>query len=104
MSELIIFRRLNKRLIALCDSTVGETIGVLKKNGEYKYVAWGGFIREQEARVSKLKWVKLSADHVGRSDDLSIDRSPPLPLGRHVLGCLKGNLVFAVVRDDFVIL
>ncbi len=92
--QLVLARYLNKRLIELYDSTRGETIGVLRRDGSYDYRPWLGFIdRDGARRVGRP--VKLQAARIGNQSELHVDWRN-IPRGRHVQGCLTQQGVYAV--------
>ena len=94
---LILCRKLNARNIQLCHDTKGQTVGVLRRNGEYRYLPWLGFLDRSEAST-RGKSVRLLIDRIGQGDADGwnikwVDLEP----GRHVQGCLTPQGVFAVV-------
>jgi hypothetical protein len=93
--NLVLARYLNKRLIELHGSTRGETVGILRRNGDYRFCAWLGFIDRREA-LKTGKPVKLQIARVGQQGDFGTDWRD-IPKGRHVQGCLTGQGVYAVV-------
>lgn len=97
---LILCRKLNARNIQLCQDTKGQTVGVLRRNGEYRYLPWLGFLDRSEASTGG-KSVKLLIDRIGQGDSdgwnikwVDVER------GRHVLGCLTPQGVFAVIDQS----
>ena len=63
---LVLVQKLNARNIELHHDTRGETVGVLIKNGDYRYLPWLGFIeRDRALRVGRP--VKLRISRVGLS-------------------------------------
>jgi len=92
--QLILARRLNKRLIELHAATRGETVGVLRKDGSYEYRPWLGFVDRNQAREMG-KPVKLQIARVGYQQDVHIDWRD-VANGRHVQGCLTPRGVYAV--------
>ena len=100
--EIVLARRLNKRLIELRASTFGETVGLLLRSGRYSYHCWLGFIdRDKAALVGKP--VKLEIARVGL-DNLSSVKWRDVPEGKHVQGCLTAQGVFAVINQDIRII
>ena len=94
---LILARWLNNRLIELGPDTLGETVGVLTRSGDYRYVRWLGFVDRQLAgRLGRP--VKLEVDRIGRSADFGATWED-VPPGKHVQGCLTREGVYAVVED-----
>ena len=96
--ELVLARRLNKRLIELRGATVGETVGLLRRSGSYSYHSWLGFIDRDKAEIIG-KPVKLKIARAGL-DNLSTVKWRDVPEGKHVQGCLTAKGVFAVVNQD----
>ena len=69
-TKLTLLRRLNYRRVPLTDNAAGESVGVLRPNGEVMPVRWMGFIERSEARCAPdAKPVRLAdiAD-VGREE------------------------------------
>ncbi len=97
---LILCRKLNARNIQLCHDTKGETVGVLCRNGEYRYLPWLGFLDRSEAS-HRGKSVKLLIHRIGQGDaDGWNIRWVDVGRGRHVQGCLTSQGVFAVVVQN----
>ena len=93
---LVLVRTLNKRNIELHHDTRGETVGVLIKSGEYRYLPWLGFIeRDRALRVGKP--VKLRISRVGLESDFSTTWTD-IDSDKHVLGCRTEKGVYAVVE------
>ena len=87
-------RRLNNRLIEFHGLSRGETVGVLRRYGNYESRAWLGFVdRKQARRLGKP--VKLQIARVGYHADVHIDWRD-VASGRHVQGCLTPAGVYAV--------
>ena len=61
---LVLCRRLNHRNIELRADTRGEVVGVLRRNGDYGFVPWLGFIDRAEARRTGRP-VKLLIARIG---------------------------------------
>ncbi len=81
---LVLLRKLNARNIELHHDTKGETVGVLSRNGEYRYLPWLGFIgRDRAKRIGKP--VKL---RIGLEGDFS---TTWLPLSRNVVTIRLGD-------------
>ncbi len=96
--EIVLARRLNKRLIELRAATLGETVGLLLRSGSYSYHAWLGFIDRDKAEIIG-KPVKLKIARVGL-DNLATVEWRDVPEGKHVQGCLTQQGVFAVVTQN----
>ncbi len=92
--QLVLARRLNKRLIELHANTRGETVGVLRRDGSYDYRPWLGFVDRGQARQLG-KPVKLHIARVGYLGDAHISWRD-VAAGRHVQGCLTPGGVYAV--------
>jgi hypothetical protein len=96
--HLVLCRKLNHRNIELHHSTRGESVGVLRRNGEYAFVPWLGFIDRREAGA-RGRPVKLLIARVGRLDGartLWRDLEP----GQHVQGCLTRAGAYAVTDTE----
>ena len=95
---LVLVRKQNHRNIELHHDTRGEEVGVLLKDGEYRFLPWLGFIeRERATRVGKP--AKLMISRIGNQGDFGatwIDVDP----GKHVLGCRTDKGVYAVVEQS----
>ena len=76
----------------------GETVGVLRKDGEYRYVPWLGFVDRQVARDTGRP-VRLLICRVGRQEDLSVQWED-VATGKHVQGCLTDRGAYAVIDED----
>ena len=97
---LILCRKLNARNIQLRLATKDQTVGVLCRNGEYRYVPWLGFLDRSEATV-RGKPVKLLIDRIGQGDfDGWNIRWLEVERGRHVQGCLTAQGVYAVIDQS----
>ena len=67
---LVLLRKLNARNIELHHDTKGETVGVLIRNGGYRYLPWLGFIeRDRGKRIGKP--VKLLINRIGLEGDFN---------------------------------
>lgn len=100
--SLILCRKLNHRNIELHHTSSGESVGVRRRNGEYRYVAWLGFLDRGEAR-ERGQPVKLLVTRVGRSTSHgTVWRD--LATGQHVQGCLTRQGAYAVIDTDVRIL
>jgi hypothetical protein len=96
--SLVLSRKLNHRNIELHDSTRGEAVGILRRNGEYSYVPWLGFIdRHKAARTGRP--VKLCIARIGRANGVGT-RWRDLRPGEHVQGCLTREGAYAVTDLD----
>ena len=70
--DLVLSRKLNHRNIELHHTTRGEVVGVLCRDGDYRYVSWLGFISAADAvRMAGARPVKLLIDRVGRTEDMT---------------------------------
>jgi len=95
---LILARWLNNRLIELRPDTKSETVGVLTRQGDYRYVRWLGFVeRSQAAKLGRP--VKLEINRIGHAGDFGAHWQD-VPSGRHVQGCLTSAGVYAVVDES----
>ena len=94
---LVLVRKLNHRNIELHHDTRGQTVGVLLKDGEYRFLPWLGFIeRDRATRVGKP--VKLMISRVGNQGDFGATWMDVDP-GKHVLGCRTDKGVYAIVEQ-----
>ncbi len=94
---LVLLRKLNYRNIELHHDTRAETVGVLIKDGEYRYLPWLGFIeRDRAKRIGKP--VKLLIARFGHQGDFGTTWTD-VEEGRHVLGCRTEKGVYAVVEQ-----
>ncbi|MEZ5553153.1 MAG: hypothetical protein R3E82_19885 [Pseudomonadales bacterium] len=100
--SLVLCRRLNHRNIELHGDTRGEVIGVLRRNGDYGFVPWLGFIDRVKAQ-RRGRPVKLLIARVGRTDGISTRWFDIRP-GGHVQGCLTERGAFAVIDQEVRIL
>lgn len=99
---LVLCRRLNHRNIELRADTRGEVVGVLRRNGDYGFVPWLGFIDRAEARRTGRP-VKLLIARIGTGDGISTHWRD-LRMGAHVQGCLTDRGAFAVVDQEVKVL
>lgn len=66
----LIRTRINYRRFVLGQDVMGTTVGVLTKDGEYRYFPWSGFIEKRDAmKISGAIPVKLFALAYATSDD-----------------------------------
>lgn len=96
--SLILCRKLNHRNIELHHSSRGESVGVLRRNGEYRFVPWLGFIDRKDA-IGRGRPVKLVIARVGHLDGartLWRDLRP----GEYVQGCLTRAGAYAVTDTN----
>ena len=93
--NLVLARFLNKRIIELRSGTKGETVGILRRNGDYEYRPWLGFVDRRQA-IKLGRPVKLQIARVGQQGEFATDWKD-VPKGRHVQGCLTRDGVYAVV-------
>lgn len=93
----ILFRKLNHKNIRLDEESagMGETVGVVTRNGKLQLVGWMGFITRDEARKSAGRPVKLKINRVD-----GVDLNP----GEYVQGCYDGKGVYAVLDTVVVVL
>lgn len=96
---VVLARRLNMRLIHLSEENAGtQDVGVLRRNGRYRYVRWLGFVGKGEA--SKLgRPVKLEIRRIGDASLPGVNWVD-VPAGQHVQGCLTRRGVYAVVESS----
>jgi len=95
--SLVLITKLNHRNIELHHDTRGETVGVLLKDGEYRYLPWLGFIeRERAKRVGKP--VKLRIARVGQQGDFGTEWTD-IGEGSHVLGCRTEKGAYALIEQ-----
>jgi len=92
--NIVLARRLNKRLIELHPNTKGQSIGVLRRDGTYQYFAWLGFVDRAQARKIGQP-IKLEVSRVGQQC-ASYIAWRDVSRGRHVQGCLTKTGVYAV--------
>ena len=72
-------------------------MGVLIRNGEYRYLPWLGFIeRDRAKRIGKS--VKLLISRIGLEGDFGTTWQDIEP-SKHVLGCRTDKGVYAVVEE-----
>jgi hypothetical protein len=91
---LVPVQKLNARNIELHHDTRGETVGVLIKGGEYRYLPWLGFIeRDRALRVGRP--VKLRISRVGLESDFSTTWTD-IESDKHVLSCRTVKGIYAV--------
>jgi hypothetical protein len=91
-----LMRRLNYRHIILSDYSEHETVGVLRKDGCYRYVPWLGFLDIAQAR-GQGRPVKLEVIRVTEGDGLG-DWQHLAP-GEHAQGCLLAEGVYGVLTE-----
>lgn len=96
--ELILARWLNNRLVEMHASSEGETVGILTRSGEYRYVRWLGFVHREKAKQLGRP-VKLQVNRIGRAGDFGATWED-VPANRHVQGCLTEAGAYAVVEDS----
>ena len=95
--SLVLITKLNHRNIELHHDTRGETVGVLLRDGEYRYLPWLGLVeRDRAKRIGKP--VKLRIARVGHQGDFGTDWTD-LEEGSHVLGCRTEKGVYAVIEQ-----
>lgn len=89
-------RRLNYRHIILGEHTEQESVGVLTREGDYRYLPWMGFIEAERARsLPQARPVKLKIMAISPTQGLG-DWSR-LVAGDHVQGCLVCSGVYGVL-------
>ena len=96
--RLVLGRWLNKRFVELRPDSKGETVGILTRSGEYRYVRWLGFVHREQAKLLGRP-VKLQISRIGRTGD-SAATWENVPPDRHVQGCLTEAGAYAVVEDS----
>ena len=91
----ILYRKQNYRNIKLDAKSIGETVGVLRKDKTLKMVRWAGFIRREKAKN----------DHRSKPVLMSISRIDGVDLqeGQYVQGCLIGSEVYAIVDSEVAV-
>lgn len=90
-----LIRKQNYRNILLEDSTDGETVGVLKRDGSIRQIRWLGFINRRDAKRIRGQPVKLVISRVDGVD---------LEAGEYVQGCLTDAGVYAVVDSQVAVI
>ena len=98
MQDLVLLRKFNHRNIELAHDTRGESVGVLTKDGTYRYVPWLGFIERRHAKVIGGKPVKLEIARIGRTDGWQTAWQD-VDDGMHIQGCLVARGVYAVIEQ-----
>ncbi len=98
MHKLVLLRKFNHRNIELHGDSRGESIGVLTKDGSYRYVPWLGFIERRHAKGIGGRPVKLEVARIGHTDGWHTSWRDVEP-GRHVQGCLVARGVYAVTEQ-----
>jgi hypothetical protein len=96
--SIVLCRKLNHRNIELHHTTRGESVGVLKRGGEYTYVPWLGFLDRAQAH-DRGRPVRLLIARVGRSNGVHTLWSDLRP-GQHVQGCMTPKGAYAVTDTD----
>lgn len=95
-----LLRSVNYRKITLQNSTSGEHVQVLLRNGDFVNRPWLGFIDALDAKqLANAKPVKLVADAVNDGSGWV-----ELRQGEHVQGCLVDAGVYAVLDSRVRIL
>lgn len=91
-------RKLNYRNITLTSAPSGETVGVLLKNGEFRYCPWLGVLATKQALDKNGIPVKLEIEaYLPDEAGLSwVSLSP----GDYIQGCFVDGGVYAVVNKD----
>ncbi len=96
----MIARRLNYRVIMLGPDTGGQTIGVRRRGGEYRYLRWLGFIDRSAAKqIPGAKPVKLEAHRI-TSESAFSSTWRDMVAGEHIQGYLVAGGVYAVLEGD----
>ncbi len=91
-----LYRKFNYRNIRLDDDAIGQTVGVLKRDGSIKQLRWCGFITRAKAKSKpNAQPVKLVITRVDGKD---------LAPGETVQGCLLPEGVYAVIHSEVVII
>ena len=96
----MLLRKLNYRNIMLGNERTGETVGVLLRNGEFRYFTWLGFIEREKARSLvggipvklEIAAYSMNADMPANWVDLDIES------GQTIQGCYDGFGVYAVTE------
>lgn len=91
---VVLLRMLNARAIELHSGSKGETVGVLRRNGDYQYKPWLGFVTREAAKIMG-KPVKLLICRTGETRGVHVEWEG-VPEGKHVQGCLTGTGVHAL--------
>lgn len=95
----MLLRKLNYRNIVLSNECSGEAVGILRRDGEFFYVTWLGFIERDEAlKFSEARPVKLKIAAYALQPD------PPakwvnLAEGEMIQGCFVGHGAYGVVSE-----
>jgi hypothetical protein len=98
---ITLYRRLNYRNIELSINTIGEQVGVLRRDGSVRMVRWLGFIDRSEARaLPGAVPVKLVVARVVENGDTAVD----VPRGSYVKGCWIESGAFAVIAKTIQII
>ncbi len=91
-------RRLNFGNVELHADTRSDSVGVLLRNGDYRYQHWLSFIDEENARhLPSALPVLLQATRYC-DDDGSVPAWIEVPAGHFVQGCLIDAGVYAVTQ------
>ena len=91
-----LMRRLNYRHIILAQHTEQENVGVLTREGDYRYLPWIGFIEVERARtLAHARPVKLKITAI--SSMQGVGDWSQLCAGDHVQGCLVARGVYGVL-------
>jgi len=93
----LLLRKLNYRNIVLNGTFSGESVGILRRNGEIFYTMWLGFIDVGDAlKVRESIPVKLSIAAYALENDIPAVWVN-LAEGQMVQGCFVGRGVYGVV-------
>ena len=94
---LVLLRKLNHRNIELHHDTRGQDVGVLTRDGDYRYLPWLGFIeRDRAKRIGKP--AKLLIARVGQQGDFATTWTD-IEMDKHILGCRTAKGVYAVLEQ-----
>jgi len=92
--------KINYRKIILDNDCSTEEIAVLRKDGEYRYLRFLGFITRDDAIALDCSLpVKLKVDAYAAKDDVSI-KWTTIPTNKHLQGCLTARGVYGVITKS----
>lgn len=93
----LLMRKLNYRNILLNSKMSGESVGVLRRHGEFFYVTWLGFIEAGDAlKLPEARPVKLQIAAYALEDDIPAVWKN-LSDGEMIQGCYIGRGVYGVI-------
>lgn len=104
MTDLVLNYRQNAANRQLTQDTGKQSAGYLLPSGEWRFVAWLGFIDRAAARsLEDARPVRLvNITRVGHGDELS-GLLHDVPEGKYVHGCLIAAGVYAVYDTNVVL-